>query len=45
VQAALLPPSPSAAAMFPREDMLPPPTDRPRLAGISLRPPLPPPVA
>jgi hypothetical protein len=45
VQAALLPPSPSAAGMFPRENMLPPPTDRPRLAGISLRPPLPPPVA
>jgi hypothetical protein len=45
VQAALLPPSPSAAGIFPRETMLPPPTDRPRLAGISLRPPLPPPVA
>jgi hypothetical protein len=45
VLAALLPPSPSAARMFPRENMLPPPTDRPRLAGLSLRPPLPPPVA
>ena len=42
---ALLPPSPSAARMFPLERMLPPSTDRPWLAGISLRPPLPPPNA
>jgi hypothetical protein len=43
--AALLPPSPSAATLFPRERMLPRATDRPRLVGISLRPPLPPPLA
>jgi hypothetical protein len=45
VLAALLPPSPAAATLFPRERMLPRTTDRPRLVGISLRPPLPPPVA
>ena len=43
--AALLPPSPAAAALFPRERMVPRATDRPRLVGISLRPPLPPPLA
>ena len=43
--AALLPPSPAAAILFPREKMLPRATDRPRLVGISLRPPLPPPLA
>jgi len=45
VLAALLPPTPAAATVFPREKMLPRQTDRPRLVGISLRPPLPPPLA
>jgi hypothetical protein len=45
VLAALLPPTPAAATMFPREKMAPRQTDRPRLVGISLKPPLPPPVA
>jgi hypothetical protein len=45
VLAALLPPSPPAATLFPAERMLPRATDRPRLVGISLKPPLPPPVA
>jgi hypothetical protein len=45
VLAALLPRAPSAAGMFPRETLLPATTDRPGLAGISLRPPLPPPLA
>src|SRR3954451_727292 len=43
VLAALLPPTPTAAILFPRENMLPRATDRPLLTGISLRPPLPPP--
>src|SRR4051812_47285403 len=45
VLAALLPPSPSADATFPRESIAFRATDRPRLAGISVRPPLPPPLA
>jgi hypothetical protein len=45
VLAALLPSSPSAEATFPRERMLLRATDRPPLAGISVRPPLPPPLA
>jgi hypothetical protein len=44
VLAALLPPSP-AAVIYPRERMLPQATDRSRLHGISLRPPLRPPLA
>jgi hypothetical protein len=42
--AAMLPPSPLAAATFPREIMLLHATDRPPLVGLSLRPPLPPPL-
>jgi hypothetical protein len=42
--AVLLPPSPSAVAAFPREPMLHRATDRPPLASLSLRPPLPPPL-
>jgi hypothetical protein len=45
VLAALLPPSPSADATPAREKMLLRATDRPPLAGISVRPPLPPPLA
>jgi hypothetical protein len=45
VLAAMLPSTPAAAMIFPREKMLPRQTDRPRLVGISLRPPLPPPLA
>jgi hypothetical protein len=43
--AAMLPPSPSAEATFPRERMLLRAADRPPLIGLSLRPPLPPPLA
>jgi hypothetical protein len=43
--AALPPVATPAAAMLPREAMLPEATDRPPLVGISLRPPLPPPLA
>jgi hypothetical protein len=42
--AALLPPSPSAATTFARETMLLRATDRPPLVGLSLRPPVPPPL-
>src|SRR3954470_25010392 len=44
VLAALLPPPP-AAAIYPGDRMRPRATDSPRLLGISLRPPLPPPLA
>jgi hypothetical protein len=40
---ALLPPSPTATPS-PRERTVPQATDLPRLVGISLRPPLPPPL-
>jgi hypothetical protein len=43
--AALLPPSPPAVATFPRETLLLRAADRPPLVGLSLRPPLPPPLA
>src|SRR3954470_24659950 len=43
VLVALLPSSPDAA-VHPRDRMLPQATHEPRLAGISLRPPLPPPL-
>jgi hypothetical protein len=43
--AALLPPSPPAVAAFPRETLLLRAADRPPLVGLSLRPPLPPPLA
>jgi hypothetical protein len=42
--AVLLPPSPSATLTFPRETLLLHATDRPPLVGLSLRPPLPPPL-
>jgi len=42
--AAMLPPSPPAALGFPRETILLRATERPPLAGLSLRPPLPPPL-
>jgi hypothetical protein len=43
--AALLPPSAPAVATFPREPVLLRAADRPPLVGLSLRPPLPPPLA
>jgi hypothetical protein len=43
--AALLPPSPSPVATFPRETVILRAADRPPLAGLTLRPPLPPPLA
>jgi hypothetical protein len=43
--AALLSPSTQPATLFPRENMPPRATDRPPLVGLSLRPPLPPPLA